>query len=86
MNYIQNLIDMSNKIKCASITKVLGGKFLDKNNILWCWVDGVFIGKRSVQTTCLKHIWIDNITSEIIKSYPCAKDSDYNEIFTLKKV
>lgn len=74
---------MNNIIKSAAITKVLGGCFLDKNYILYKWINGEFIGKRSIQTMSLRAVWIEDLKGETIKSWWCGKGSNYTEIFKL---
>lgn len=57
--------------------------YLDKNNILYKYVNGKFIGKRSVFTTEYKSCWIEETKPENVKYWWCGKDSDYNEIFEI---
>jgi hypothetical protein len=74
---------MSSKLaECMS--EVFGGCVLDKDNILWKHINGKFIGKRAIQTTKNRSVWLDQVDDEgyEIKAWLCGKDNDYNEIFT----
>ena len=56
--------------------------FLDSNNIVWKWIDGEWIGKRSVYTFDLRVCWLEDTTIDNVRSFWCGgKDADYNEIF-----
>jgi hypothetical protein len=59
----------------------VGGCYLDKNNILWKYINGEYYGKRSVWTFDLRACWIEDTTHENIKSWWCGKDADYSEVF-----
>ena len=55
--------------------------YLDSNNVLWKVVNGVWVGKRSVQTKDLAVSWVDDINIEEIKKFLCGKYADYKEEF-----
>lgn len=38
--------------------------YLDENNILWRFVDGVFTGYPAVQTVDLRHVWVQDLELE----------------------
>lgn len=74
---VQNMV-------AESIVNATGGCYLNKDNILWKTIDGEFIGKRSVYTTCLRAVWLEQVEKECltIRSWWCGEDADYEEIFT----
>ena len=57
------------------------GCILDKNNILWKYINNEWIGKRSVFTHDFRTVWLEDVTPDQIKSWWCGKESDYNETF-----
>jgi hypothetical protein len=57
-------------------------QLLDENKISWKWVDGEWIGKRSVWTKDWRACWLEETTPEDVKSWWCGgPDVDYTEIF-----
>lgn len=80
MEIKQNII--SSNVIGEVLVRGFNGKacMLDKNNIVWKIVDGVWMGKRSVWTFDFRSCWLEYTSIENIKSWPCGKDSDYSEI------
>ena len=79
---------MNKRIKELIICSILESNkdskpsYLDRNNVLWVLIDNKLIGKRSVCTSTFSVRWIEDVREgEVIKSYPCGKDADYEEIF-----
>lgn len=76
---------MENNIEhiiAREFTKTLiGASYQDKNNILWKYIDDVFIGKRSVFCNDLSYAWLGDVNTSNIRSWLCGIDSDYEEIF-----
>lgn len=58
-----------------------GGRYLDKNNILWRMIKGEWIGKRAVFTNQFAIVWIEETEEKDIRTYWHGKDADYSEIF-----
>ena len=56
-------------------------EYLDTNNILYKFVDGKWIGKRSVWTYDWIACWLEETKIDNIKSWWCGQDADYNETF-----
>lgn len=81
----QMIYDKTTNFAAQEITSINGGSFLDANNILWKYVNGNWIGKRSVFTFDFRSCWLENTTIENVKSWWCGKDADYLEIFVNKK-
>ena len=63
---------LDNKIVCV----------LAPDNILWKYINGKWIGKRSVWTFDLRFCWLEDTTIENVKSWWCGgKDADYTVFF-----
>lgn len=59
-------------------------QLLDKNNILWKFINNEWIGKRSVYTKDLRSCWLEDTTEENIRTYWCGgKNANYKETFKL---
>lgn len=59
---------LSNEIKSVPMfCKIHKGMYLDKDNILWRWRDGLWIGLPSVQTYFLKRVWKKDLKKEVKK-------------------
>lgn len=72
----------SNSIAEAVISGLGGsGCFMDKNNIVWKFVNGEWVGKRSVWTFDRRSCWLEDTTVDNVKEWWCGEKSDYNEIF-----
>lgn len=54
---------------------------LDGKDILWKFINGKWVGKRSVFTRENSVEWLENTTPEKIKWWTCGVDADYNETF-----
>lgn len=57
------------------------GSMLDADNILWRFIDGKFIGKRSVQLNNKKVCWLEDTQPENVKNWSCGRNADYSQIF-----
>lgn len=68
------------KLEQYIISRV-GGSYLDCNNIGWKYVNGEYIGKRTVWTFDLRACWLEETTIDNIKSWWCGRDADYSEVF-----
>lgn len=75
-NKLAQLYIKSNNIKHIS-------SFLDKDNILWRYIDDVWVGRRSVWTKDFRAVWLDEVSLQDIKSYWCGDTADYNEQFKI---
>ena len=80
----ETISSISNSIGSV-ISKHYNSRMLDENKISWRWVNGEWIGKRSVWTYDFKACWLEETTKENVKSWWCGKDADYTEIFTKNK-
>ena len=59
-------------------------QLLDKNNILWKFINNEWIGKRSVYTKDLRSCWLEDTIEENIRTYWCGgKNANYKETFKL---
>jgi hypothetical protein len=59
--------------------------YLDSDNILWKIINDEWIGKRSVQTSDLRVVWLEQTkTPDEVKKWLCGSDNDYNETFKRK--
>lgn len=68
------------KLEQYIISRV-GGSYLDSNNIGWKYVNGEYIGKRTVWTFDLRACWLEETTIDDVKSWWCGIDADYSEVF-----
>jgi hypothetical protein len=80
----ETISSISNSIGSV-ISKHYNSRMLDVNKISWRWVNGEWIGKRSVWTYDFKACWLEETTKENVKSWWCGEEADYTEIFTTKK-
>jgi len=80
----ETISSISNSIGSV-ISKHYNSRMLDENKISWRWVNGEWIGKRSVWTYDFKACWLEDTTKENVKNWWCGKDADYTEIFTKNK-
>jgi len=78
---------MENKVLLSNVlgecfANVYNSVFLDSDNILWKLINGVWIGKRSVYTIDNNACWIEDTTTDKIKSYWSGGESaNYKEFF-----
>lgn len=56
--------------------------FLSSDNTLWKYIDGHLIGKYGVQTKNLKVCWLEETSTDNIKSYLCG-DVDYTKVYKI---
>lgn len=74
-------MDIINK----GIYKVLlgeNGTLLDKNNVMWKFVDDELVGKRSVWTLDWRACWLEDTTIDNVKTWWCdGPEADYEEVF-----
>ena len=74
--------DKISNIFGEAIVRAIGGSMLDANNVYWKYIDGKWIGKRSVWTYDFRACWLEDTTIDNVKSWWCGgKDADYKEIF-----
>lgn len=57
------------------------GSYLDKDNILWKTVNGIWTGKRAIQKFDCSVSWFENTKTEDIKMWLHGKEANYNETF-----
>jgi hypothetical protein len=58
-----------------------GGRFLDRDNINWRFVDGEWIGKRAIFTKDFRACWLEETTADNVRNWWHGMEADYNEVF-----
>ena len=61
---------------------MIKASYLDNNNIVWKMIKGEWIGKRSVWTLDWRACWLEDTTTENVKSWWCGGENvNYTEVF-----
>lgn len=85
MDKSNNIHSIDSTIVAEAFIRVMGGMFLDENNIIWKIINGELIGKRSVWTHDNRGVWLEDLGDSKIKREWCGENSDYDEIFRKSK-